>query len=234
MMWLALISFTPSGYKRMIAIGSLGTFISLVISAVASHSLPCLFLFNGFTLGVSHGLAMPCYLSFSAQHFARRRGLATGIVASGELTFLSLSANAAHRRTFAGAGIGGGTASLIMRGLLPKVGYRNTVLIYAGMNAVITIVGWFIMTPRLQPLKDGQRRYPKQWLPRGIWRRGTWWSWLMAIAVGIFGYLVSLSSPGSSAVLGLEKSSSALPKKGLHEAGGNQIGLPNSQITLSS
>lgn len=80
-----------------------------------------------------------------------------------------------------------------MRGLLPEVGYRNTVLIYAGMNAAICMAGWFLMTPRLQPLKEGQRRFPKNWLPKGIWGSPTWWSWLSSIAIGIFGYLVRRS-----------------------------------------
>lgn len=94
----------------MIAIGAVCSFISLILSAVTSHSLPCLFIFNGFFLGTSLGMGMPMFLSLPAQWFSKRRGLASGI-------------------TTAGTGIGGGISSLIMRDLLPRVGYRSTLLV---------------------------------------------------------------------------------------------------------
>ncbi|ORY56451.1 major facilitator superfamily domain-containing protein [Leucosporidium creatinivorum] len=158
------------GYKRMIAIGSACTFIILIISAFASHSLPALFIFQGALLGLSQGCSMPLILSFPAQWFSKKRGMATGLAASG-------------------SGIGGGIASLIMRALLPKIGYRNTMLVYAGLNGVSWSIAWFLLKVRLPPLAAGERRVPKNWLPRGIWGSSTWWSWILTVTVGIFGYL---------------------------------------------
>ncbi|ORY70805.1 major facilitator superfamily domain-containing protein [Leucosporidium creatinivorum] len=159
------------GYKLMIAIGAVCSFISLILSAVTSHSLPCLFIFNGFFLGVSLGMGMPSFLSLPAQWFSKRRGLASGI-------------------TTAGTGIGGGVSSLIMRALLPRVGYRNTLLIYAGICGFVWIIAFQLIAVRLPPLKPGQTsRAPKTWLPRGIWRSPTWYSWVSCTTVGIFGYL---------------------------------------------
>lgn len=55
-------------------------------------------------------VAVPLFMSFPSQWFHRRRGLATGIAVSG-------------------SGIGGGISSLILRGLLPRIGYRNSMLV---------------------------------------------------------------------------------------------------------
>lgn len=82
-----------------------------------------------------------------------------------------------------------------MRALLPKVGYRNTMLIYAGLNGVSWVCAWFLLKVRLPPLAAGQRRVPKNWLPKGIWGSSTWWSWILCIFVGIYGYLVRISRP---------------------------------------
>lgn len=181
----------------MIAIGSACTFVTLIISAFASHSLSALFIFQGFLLGLSQGISMPLILSFPAQWFYKKRGMATGLAASGKTSQAAREVQA--RRRFhlltlvlsSGSGIGGGIASLIMRALLPKIGYRNTMLVYAGLNGCSWLGAWFLLKSRLPPLAAGQRRVPKHWLPRGLWTSSTWWSWILCVFVGIFGYLVS-------------------------------------------
>lgn len=73
------------GYKRMMAISASLGLICLIVSAfVAQKHLALLFLFQGPLLGLSYGLALPLFLSIPSQWFSRKRGLATGLVASGE------------------------------------------------------------------------------------------------------------------------------------------------------
>lgn len=49
------------------------------------------------------------------------------------------------------------------------VGYRNTMLIYAAMNTVVFIVSYLLIEVRLPPLKEGESRVPKKWLPDGVY-----------------------------------------------------------------
>lgn len=48
-----------SGFKRMIAIGSVLSVILLVASACAVSSLPALFLLQGIFLGIAHAMSLP-------------------------------------------------------------------------------------------------------------------------------------------------------------------------------
>lgn len=100
--------------------------------------------------GAAQGISMPVFLSLPSQYFLRRRGLMTGLAASG-------------------SGFMGGLAGLIVKALLPKVGYRNTLLIYAGINVVVWSVSYSLIHVRLPPLKPGESRVPKDWLPKGVW-----------------------------------------------------------------
>lgn len=111
------------------------------------------------------------------QWFLKKRGLATGIALSG-------------------SGFGGGIASLLLRGILPSLGYRNALLVrfslslvptyieraldwkfyyllhgqvYAGINAVVWIAACFLLEMRTAPLRPGETRLPKNWLPLGVW-----------------------------------------------------------------
>ncbi|KAI5474607.1 engulfment and cell motility protein 1 [Pseudohyphozyma bogoriensis] len=155
------------GYKRMIAIGSVCTFISLIISAFVHRSLPLLFVFQGFCLGTSMSIAMPLTVSLPAQWFLKRRGMATGIAISA-------------------AGVGGGFSSLIVRGLLPRQGYRNTLIIYACMNAALTAFGWTLLEVRMPPRSKEEL---KKWLPKGIWGDVATYSFAVALTLGVIGFL---------------------------------------------
>ncbi|KAF8913580.1 major facilitator superfamily domain-containing protein [Mucidula mucida] len=152
------------GYKRIIAISSLFSYLSLLASAF-STKLFHVFLFQGAFLGVSQGLGYPLYVSMPSQWFLEKRGLATGLA-------------------ICGSGIGGGVGSLIVRQLLSSVGFRNTMLIYSSMNAVSWTFAWFLLKERLRP---GQTTEKKRWLPEHI--TGEFYSIALSVFVGIFGFL---------------------------------------------
>ncbi|KAJ7630847.1 major facilitator superfamily domain-containing protein [Roridomyces roridus] len=152
------------GYKRMIALSSLLGYLCLLASAFATK-LYQIFLFQGCLLGLSFGIAMPLYMSLPSQWFLRKRGLATGIAVSG-------------------AGLGGGAESLIVRALLSKLGYRNTILIFANMYAVLWVVAWFMMAERHAA---GYADLKKRWLPRI--RGPSFYSIALTVFFGVFGYL---------------------------------------------
>ena len=153
----------------MIAVGAVGTVLSLVTAAFCEHSLPGLFITQGVGLGFSNGLAMPLAFAIPSHWFKRRRGLATGLATSG-------------------AGLGGGISTLIIRYLLTELGPKKTLLIYAGIQAVALLAGWCLVRVRDVP----ENRMPKNWLPKGIWRNVSWYSMAGSVFLGVFGFLVSL------------------------------------------
>ncbi|KAF8208080.1 major facilitator superfamily domain-containing protein [Mycena galopus ATCC 62051] len=152
------------GYKRMIALSGVFTYLCLLASAFAT-SLYQVFLFQGCLLGFSMGISMPLYMALPSQWFHHRRGLATGIAV-------------------AGSGIGGGIVSLVVRSLLSNLGYRNTILIYSSGCAVLWTFAWFMMAERRPP---GYKDIQKCWLPRNI--GPVFYSIALSVFFGIFGYL---------------------------------------------
>lgn len=101
----------------MVAISTVATAISLIVSGLVYKSLAGLFIVQGFCLGISMGAGMPVYLSIPSQWFLKRRGLATGLVGGG-------------------TGVGGGASALIVRFLMPAVGYRKT-----SQSGLLPVVG---------------------------------------------------------------------------------------------
>ncbi|GAA6008015.1 hypothetical protein JCM11491_006578 [Sporobolomyces phaffii] len=159
------------GFKRMIAIGSIASVAFLVFSALAVESLPALFVIQGLLLGFCHGISLPLFMTLPSQWFSKRRGLATGI-------------------TVSGTGFGGGFGSLIMRGLLPRLGYRNSLLIYAGISAFTYFIAWFLLETRRPPVRKVPQSFDtKTGLPPGIWKDGAFYSLLTCVFVGVFGFL---------------------------------------------
>lgn len=53
-------------------------------------------------------------------------------------------------------------------------------------------IAWFLLEAREPPLKKGQLRVARNWLPHGIWTDGAWYSLLGTFFVGVFGALVFL------------------------------------------
>lgn len=158
-----------SAPQRMIAIGSTLSVILLVCSAVAVDSLPALFVLQGILLGIAHGISLPLFMTIPSQWFSRRRGFATGI-------------------TVSGTGWGGGIASLIMRAMLPSLGYRNTLLVYAGISAVVYAFAWSLLKVRKPPARATPARWEtKTGLPPGIFRDPAFYSLVASVTVGVWG-----------------------------------------------
>ncbi|KAJ7734770.1 major facilitator superfamily domain-containing protein [Mycena maculata] len=154
--------------QRMIALSCVLGYLCLLASAFATK-LYQVFLFQGCLLGLSFGIAMPLYMALPSQWFLRRRGLATGIAVSG-------------------SGIGGGIESLFVRPLLSNLGYRDTMLIYSHIYAILWIAAWFMMAERRAP---GYADIRRRWLPHTL--GPTFYSITLSVLIGIFGYLVQPS-----------------------------------------
>ncbi|KAJ3887546.1 MFS general substrate transporter [Lentinula edodes] len=121
----------------------------------------------GTIIGLANfGIGMPLYFSLCSQWFLKRRGLATGIAVSG-------------------SGIGGGIETLLMRQLIVKIGYRNTMLTFSSLHAVIWIFAWFLLKERLHPGLNPTAK--KRWLPKKI--TGSFCSVALSMFFGVFGYL---------------------------------------------
>ncbi|SCV67804.1 BQ2448_5415 [Microbotryum intermedium] len=189
------------GYRPIIAIGSVLYIIALVASALSVDRLPLLFLFLGVGVGIAVGCTFPLVCALPSQWFLKRRGFASGIAVSG-------------------TGLGGAMASLIMRSLLPRLvslnserllcvedmsltsagrnvrlltipqGFKKMLLVYAGINAFTTAAAFPLLRTCEPPRLPGQPRAAKNWLPKGVWKDGTFYSFIACVFVGIFGYLV--------------------------------------------
>ncbi|GAA6015745.1 hypothetical protein JCM8202_001102 [Rhodotorula sphaerocarpa] len=159
------------GFKKMIAIGSTISVILLILSACAVSALPALFILQGILLGIAHGISLPLFMTIPSQWFQKRRGLATGCVVSG-------------------AGFGGAFASLIMRGLLPPLGYRYALMVYAAISAAIYVVAFLLLETRKPPASSTPQRFDtKTGLPPGIWKDKAFWSLMIGISIGVWGFL---------------------------------------------
>ncbi|KAI5480940.1 hypothetical protein MNV49_006750 [Pseudohyphozyma bogoriensis] len=124
-----------------------------------------------------HYSAMALYMSLPTQWFKKRRGLATGVTASG-------------------TGFGGAISSLIIRALLPKLGFSHTLLVYASLNLVVSIGAWFLLATRgEQPKKSdagGKRQVAASWLPAGVWKDPAFISLMSSLFFGPYGFLIPM------------------------------------------
>ncbi|KAM0752647.1 MFS general substrate transporter [Meredithblackwellia eburnea MCA 4105] len=160
------------GYKKMIVVNIISCYLVLIISAFV-NSLALLFFFQGACLGATFALGWPLFMALPAQWFKKKRGLATGVAVSG-------------------SGIGGGMSSLILRAILPKLGFRKALLVYASINFVFSCIAWTLLKVRILPPSAGGPKVQKNWLPKGIFRDGALWSLLGCLFVGTFGFLSPL------------------------------------------
>ncbi|GAA6010696.1 hypothetical protein JCM10207_005802 [Rhodosporidiobolus poonsookiae] len=163
------------GARPILFSGATLATVSMIAAAVSQNSLPLLFIFQGLGLGLAFGLGFPVFVSLPSQWFVRRRGLATGIAVSG-------------------TGFGGALLSLLIRYLLPRYGYRTTLLIWAAIIGFLSSLALLLASEhpsrRTKHTRPAER---KPWLPSEVWRDGAFYSVALTVFVGIFGYLVPTS-----------------------------------------
>ncbi|KAG8922165.1 hypothetical protein FRC01_014382 [Tulasnella sp. 417] len=153
------------GYKPFIGIGSVIAVIGF-LTAAFSTQLWHFFITQGVIPGIGSGLMLPMLVSYPAMWFKKKRGLASGIVV-------------------AGSSFGGGVSSLIVRALLTRLGLRNTLLVYAGANAVLLTLAFFLLKSR-----GPARRVAKiEWVDRTAFSDLVFWSLALCMLFTDFGYL---------------------------------------------
>ncbi|WVR03180.1 hypothetical protein IAU60_000171 [Kwoniella sp. DSM 27419] len=156
------------GFKRVLFAS---TFVSWLGIFLASWSTKIwqLILTQGVISGFGFGLAMPLFMSLPSQWFYRRRGLASGIA-------------------IGGAGIGGGTVTLLTRQLITAVGYKKTLLILSFLELFFMgLATIFIRTRPTAP--EAQRRVGSNPLiDKTVVRTSSFWSLAGSILLGTIGY----------------------------------------------
>ncbi|KAG8922166.1 hypothetical protein FRC01_014383, partial [Tulasnella sp. 417] len=153
------------GYKPFIGVGSVMAVIGLVTAAFSTQ-LWHFFITQGVIAGLANGLMFPMIISYPSMWFKKKRALASGIVV-------------------AGSSFGGGASSLIVRALLTRLGLRNTLLVYAGINAVLLTVAFFLLKSR------GPARHVVkiEWIDRTAFNDLVFWSLAFCMFFTVFGYL---------------------------------------------
>ncbi|KAG8951096.1 hypothetical protein FRC04_006755 [Tulasnella sp. 424] len=153
------------GYKPFIGVGSVIAVVGL-LTAAFSTELWHFFITQGVIPGLSNGLMFPMIVSYPSMWFKKKRALASGIVV-------------------AGSSFGGGVSSLVVRALLTRLGLRNTLLVYAGINAVLLTVAFFLLKSR------GPARHVTkiQWVDRNAFGDLVFWSLALCMLFTDFGYL---------------------------------------------
>ena len=91
---------------------------------------------QGVCIGIANGLQFCPTLSLLSTYFAKRKGLAIGIVASG-------------------SSVGGLIYPSIVRELLPKVGFAWTVRVLGFVTLTTNLLAMAFLRPRLPPRKSG-------------------------------------------------------------------------------
>ncbi|WVQ94275.1 hypothetical protein IAU59_001354 [Kwoniella sp. CBS 9459] len=163
------------GFKRVLYASALISWLGLFLASWSTKVWQIL-LTQGALSGLGFGLAMPLFMSLPSQWFYKRRGLASGIA-------------------IGGAGIGGGTSTLITRQLITSVGYQKTLLIFSFLNlTAMTLATIFIRT---RPTSPEAQRAPRTetgtgsktpWFDREVVRTSEFWSVAAATFVGLLGY----------------------------------------------
>ncbi|KAG9018286.1 hypothetical protein FRB90_011616 [Tulasnella sp. 427] len=153
------------GYKPFVGVGSVIAVIGL-LTAAFSTELWQFFITQGIIPGLSNGIMFPMIVSYPSMWFKKKRALASGIVV-------------------AGSSFGGGASSLIVRALLTRLGLRYTLLVYAGINAVLLTVAFFLLKSR-----GSARHVVKiEWVDRTAFRDPVFWSLALCMMFTVFGYL---------------------------------------------
>ncbi|WWD06242.1 hypothetical protein V865_004328 [Kwoniella europaea PYCC6329] len=155
------------GFKRVLY-SSAGLFWLGLFLASWSTKLWQLALTQGVISGFGQGLAMPLFMSLPSQWFYKKRGLASGIA-------------------IGGAGLGGGTITLVARQLLTTVGYKKTLLILSFVELCFMLLAiQFLRTRPTSPEARSGKTAP--WVDKDVVKTGAFWSIMIGTVVGTVGY----------------------------------------------
>ncbi|EJT99721.1 MFS general substrate transporter [Dacryopinax primogenitus] len=157
------------GYRQFIIAGCLTAFLAM-LTAAFSTQLWQFFLTQGVLQGACIGLILPVAMSFPAQWFRCRRGLATGIV-------------------IAGSSFGGGAGSLMAQQLLNRLGLRYTLIFYSFYHLFLMTLAVFMLQDRPHPHSARFTKAPIQWWDSTLFRKPLFWSVAIATLFVVFGYL---------------------------------------------
>ncbi|KIS67583.1 uncharacterized protein UMAG_04680 [Mycosarcoma maydis] len=135
-------------FRPVFAVGCLLLVFSQMMVSLCSDYYQ-LFLAQGVGLGLGFGLVFNLAINCPAHYFNRRRGLAMGVVASGSST-------------------GGIIFPIIVRRLIPQIGYGWTMRVVGFFALFAVTVAWFSLSTRLPPSIDV---YDKS---KGGWKQVQW------------------------------------------------------------
>ncbi|EJU06688.1 hypothetical protein DACRYDRAFT_26748, partial [Dacryopinax primogenitus] len=150
--------------------GCVCCFVSMLASTFCK-TLWQFFLGQGVLAGIGLGLILPIVLSYPAQWFRRRRGLATGFV-------------------IAGCSLAGGATTLVAGQLLNRLALKWTLIIYACLYGILMVAGLCMLKSRAHPgllLPDLTR--PLRRVNKALFTDPVFWSLSLAIMFAVFGYL---------------------------------------------
>ncbi|WWD22773.1 hypothetical protein CI109_107266 [Kwoniella shandongensis] len=155
------------GFKRALYLGVSIAWLGLFLASW-STKLWQIILTQGLITGIGQGITMPLFMSLPSQWFYKRRGLASGIA-------------------IGGAGIGGGTSSLVVRQLLTAVGYKKTLLIMSFVNLFFCLLS--ILLIRTRPTSPEARSAGKgPWIDMSVVGTSAFWSLVSGMFVAVIGY----------------------------------------------
>ncbi|KZS92158.1 MFS general substrate transporter, partial [Sistotremastrum niveocremeum HHB9708] len=129
-------------FRQMLFLSTLIYLLSSFTLALAKENQYYqIFLTQGLGLGLSAGLTWGPTFAVAASHFVSHRVLAMGLVS-------------------AGSGLSGLVQTIMINNFLnSSLGFRNTILISAGMNGGLMILSNFLMSvPRNKVVVEGERR----------------------------------------------------------------------------
>ncbi|KAJ1017864.1 hypothetical protein NDA16_005180 [Ustilago loliicola] len=138
-----------------------------------------LFLAQGVGLGLGFGLVFNLAINCPAHYFNRRRGLALGVVASGSST-------------------GGIVFPILVRRLIPQIGYGWTMRVVGFFALFATTIAWFSLSTRLPPsinVRDKSKGGWKQvqWFQFSAFRNPAYTSFVIGASLLMFGLYFPLS-----------------------------------------
>jgi len=122
--------FAPT-YLLGVALQILGIFMTSI-----SHTFWQLLLSQGICTGLGSGIFFTPAMGLVTTYFAKKRGIAIAIMSTG-------------------GSIGGSVYSVLVRQLLPRIGFGWTIRVLGFVNLVSLSIAFALLKPRLPPRKSG-------------------------------------------------------------------------------